>query len=76
MSFFDVERDDREEWLHHPVTTAFVELIMHERAAAVVDLVDQIKSAAGTDPMRLQHVGGRLAAVDELLHILGYRKAS
>jgi hypothetical protein len=74
MAFEDIDREDREEWLISPVTAAFVQEIMMFRARAVVDLVDQIKSVHGSEPMRLQHIGGKLAVVDELLAMLGLRK--
>ena len=73
MDFQRVEKDDKEDWLNHPVTDAFMNHVMRERANCVLWLVDTIKTGDEISLPRLQHIGGRLAAVDELLGLLERR---
>jgi hypothetical protein len=65
--FRTLPADDREEWRASPVTEAFYAAVMADRTREVINLVDAVKSV-GAD--RIEHIGGKLAAYDEILALI------
>lgn len=73
----DFEKLDKEvldDWREHPATKAFYAHILNDRAHGVIDLIDSIKAVGSPGYERLQHIGGRIAAVDEILRTMSRSK--
>ncbi len=68
--FATISVEDREDWQASPVTEALIGLIYADRKREVENLVSTLKDTTADKPARLDHLGGRLAAYDEILQLI------
>lgn len=68
MTDFDsLSPEERAEWRSDPVTEAFLRTLVDDRRTAMERLAELVKGEAGVSRPRLEHVGGQLYIVDDIL---------
>lgn len=67
MRFDDIDKETRSDWLNDPTTEAFLRMLVEDRTDAVNRMVEVIKDPTADPISRLEHIGGRLAAIDDVI---------
>lgn len=65
--FDSIPPEDRADWRADPTTEALITSLATARREVLEDIANTLKSRKPLDVAALQHLGGRLAAIDGLL---------